>query len=91
MIYCFRLDKKDLFKYPVTRDMASDYYDIVKTPMSFADVLEKLSLHLYLTLDNLADDLSLIWKNSMLYNQKDTLYYKLAQRLEKTAESLIAE
>ncbi|KAG2213468.1 hypothetical protein INT47_009142 [Mucor saturninus] len=85
------LDKKDLFKYPVTRDMASDYYDIVKTPMSFADVLEKLSLHSYLTLDDLADDLSLIWKNSMLYNQKDTLYYKLAQRLEKTAESLIAE
>lgn len=86
-----RLDKKELFKYPVTRDIASDYYEIIKKPMSFTDVLDKLSQHFYLTLDDLADDISLIWKNSMLYNDKDTLYYKLAQRLEKTARSLIEE
>lgn len=75
----------------MTRDIASDYYEIIKKPMSFTDVLDKLSQHFYLTLDDLADDISLIWKNSMLYNDKDTLYYKLAQRLEKTARSLIEE
>lgn len=85
------MDKKELFRYPVTRDIASDYYEIIKTPMSFADVIEKLSLHLYLTLDELAADLSLIWKNSMLYNKKDTLYYKLAQRLEKTTDTLMEQ
>lgn len=83
------MDKKELFRYPVTKDIASDYHDIIKQPMSFNDVIEKLSCHLYLSLDEFEADLSLIWKNSMMYNKKDTLYYKLAQRLEKNMYELL--
>ncbi|GAA5811396.1 hypothetical protein MFLAVUS_004831 [Mucor flavus] len=83
------IEQKELFRYPVTKDIASDYHDIIKSPMSFNDIIEKLSSHIYLTLDEFEADLSLIWKNSMLYNKKDTLYYKLAQRLEKATYELL--
>lgn len=59
--------------------------------MSFTDVIEKLSAHRYLTLDEFEHDLSLIWKNSMLYNKAETPYFKLAQRLEKTMQELMIE
>lgn len=85
------MDKKELFRYPVTRELAPDYFDIVSTPMSFNDIIDKLSAHRYLTLDEFESDLSLIWRNSMLYNKTDTTYYKLAQRLEKTMGDLMAE
>ncbi|CAO3641597.1 unnamed protein product [Mucor hiemalis] len=85
------LDKKELFRYPVTREIAPDYFDIVSIPMSFNDIIDKLSAHRYLTLDEFESDLSLIWKNSMLYNKTDTTYYKLAQRLEKSMEDLMSK
>jgi hypothetical protein len=90
LILCIaRFDKKELFRYPVTRDIASDYHDIIKSPMSFQDMIEKLSMHRYFTLDEFEHDLSLIWKNSMTYNKADTLYFKLAQRLEQSMKELM--
>ena len=37
------LDKDDLFTYLVSRDEALDYYDIVKQPMSWSIMREKMS------------------------------------------------
>ena len=45
------MDKKELFRFPVTPDVAPDYAEIIDTPMSFADILEKFSLHEYTSLE----------------------------------------
>ncbi|EPB87506.1 hypothetical protein HMPREF1544_05700 [Mucor circinelloides 1006PhL] len=85
------MDKKEFFKYPVPLELAPDYYDVIQEPMSFSEIQEKLALHQYSTVDEFEYDLNLIWKNCLFYNKKETLYYKLAQKLEKQAEELLAE
>ncbi|KAI8377909.1 uncharacterized protein BYT42DRAFT_572155 [Radiomyces spectabilis] len=79
------LDKNDLFRYPVTPELASDYRDIIEHPMSFSDICERILAHEYTELKEIEHDLQLIWKNSMTYNKPETPYYRLAQRLEKYA------
>lgn len=74
----------------MTKDVAPDYHDIITDPMSFQDMIEKLSSHKYLTLDEFEHDLSLIWKNSLTYNKADTPWFKLAQKFEKTMQELMA-
>ncbi|KAG0175339.1 nuA3 HAT complex component nto1 [Apophysomyces sp. BC1021] len=85
------LDKKDIFKYPVTADVAPDYNEIIDNPMSFSDIFDQLAAHDYTKLEEFEADLALIWKNSMTYNKPDTSYYKLAQRLEKLSEELMVK
>ncbi|KAL9545001.1 hypothetical protein MBANPS3_007349 [Mucor bainieri] len=83
------MDKKEFFRYPVPLDLAPDYYDVIEEPMSFSEIQEKLALHQYSTVDEFEYDLNLIWKNCLFYNKKETLYYKLAQKLQKQAEELL--
>ncbi|KAI8345352.1 PHD-zinc-finger like domain-containing protein [Blakeslea trispora] len=84
------LDKKELFRYPVTKEIAPDYHDIIQQPMSFSDIIQKLNDHAYVSLDEFEYDLSLIWRNSMIYNKSDTAYFKLAQKLEKVMQELMS-
>ncbi|OAC99634.1 hypothetical protein MUCCIDRAFT_128622, partial [Mucor lusitanicus CBS 277.49] len=77
------MDKKEFFRYPVPLDLAPDYYQVIEEPMSFSEIQEKLALHQYSTVDEFEYDLNLIWKNCLFYNKKETLYYKLAQKLQK--------
>ncbi|KAF7720985.1 nuA3 HAT complex component nto1 [Apophysomyces ossiformis] len=85
------VDKKDVFKYPVTAEVAPDYNDIIDSPMSFSDINDRLAAHGYMKLEDFEADLGLIWKNSMTYNKPDTSYYKLAQRLEKLSGELMVK
>ncbi|KAI8877833.1 Bromodomain-containing protein, partial [Backusella circina FSU 941] len=84
-------DKKELFRYPVTPELAADYYDIIKSPMSFEDMLEKLTGHIYLKINEFESDLTLIWTNSMTYNKADTPYYRAAQKLQNIAKGLLSQ
>ncbi|KAK4514771.1 uncharacterized protein ATC70_002374 [Mucor velutinosus] len=85
------MDKKEFFRYPVSLDLAPDYYEVIEEPMSFSEIQEKLALHQYSTVDEFEYDLNLIWKNCLFYNKKETLYYRLAQKLQKQAEELLVE
>ncbi|KAG2222904.1 hypothetical protein INT45_013535 [Circinella minor] len=85
------MDKKELFRFPVTPDVAPDYAEIIDTPMSFADILEKFSLHEYTSLEQVENDIMLIWKNCMAYNKPETLYYRTAERLKKVSIDLITQ
>jgi len=44
-----RLDKQQFFAQPVSRSLAPDYYDIIKLPMDWATMGEKIERHEYLT------------------------------------------
>ncbi|KAI9480446.1 MAG: hypothetical protein EXX96DRAFT_562637 [Benjaminiella poitrasii] len=84
-------DKRDFFRYPVTPELAPDYSEIIERPMSFNVVQDKLTMHRYMTMDEFEADVRLIWKNSMVYNQPDTAYYKLALKLDKWTDDLMVQ
>lgn len=44
-----RLDKLHIFAQPVSKILVPDYYDIIKNPMDWATIGEKLDRHEYLT------------------------------------------
>lgn len=41
------IDAADIFSQPVTKEEAPDYHDVVKKPMDFKTMEDKLNSHLY--------------------------------------------
>ncbi|RUP50354.1 hypothetical protein BC936DRAFT_139499 [Jimgerdemannia flammicorona] len=65
---CFRLsecslDKKDYFRDPVTKEMAPDYHEVIKQPMDFTTMSEKLNTHCYTSLQDfeVSSGVTTIW------------------------------
>ncbi|GJJ11325.1 hypothetical protein Clacol_005557 [Clathrus columnatus] len=83
------LDKNELFLRPVTRAEAPDYFDIIKDPMCFMTIEDKLNRGEYLHLDAFKIDVNLIFDNAMLYNKRDTVFHKTASRLKTAAANII--
>jgi hypothetical protein len=52
-------DKDDLFLYLVSKDDAQDYYNVVKQPMSWSIIREKMTNRNYETVDDFEVPLSL--------------------------------
>lgn len=52
LILCTSLDKNAIFRFPVTRAEAPDYYDIIKNPMCFTEIERKIEKGDYLDLDS---------------------------------------
>lgn len=46
------MDKNDIFRLPVTRAEAPDYYDIIKNPMCFSAIEVKIDSGDYLDLES---------------------------------------
>ncbi|EFJ53092.1 histone acetyltransferase [Volvox carteri f. nagariensis] len=71
------------FKEQVAVQDAPDYYDVIKDPIAL-DVMEaRLSSGcFYVTLEIFNADLRRIFENCRFYNAPDTIYYKLANKLE---------
>ena len=46
-----------------------DYPDIVKRPMDLGTIKKKIENDDYLTIDDIANDIRLVWSNCMLYNR----------------------
>ncbi|KAK4513523.1 uncharacterized protein ATC70_005525 [Mucor velutinosus] len=82
------IDRKKLFLNHVTMDEAADYHKIIKQPMCFSEICQKLASHSYATLDQFKDDVRLIWTNSMDYNTADTSFYKVASKLKNASQKL---
>jgi len=59
-----------IFHYPVDAKAwnIEDYYDIVKNPMDFTTIKEKLSNFDYTNLDEFKNDVNLVFDNCILYN-----------------------
>ncbi|KAI0737339.1 hypothetical protein C8Q80DRAFT_1358849 [Daedaleopsis nitida] len=75
-------DRTGYFKSPVNKADVPDYYDIIKTPMCWDAIDQKLDRHAYLDLDEFKRDLYLVINNAMTYNQPNTQFYKTAARLQ---------
>jgi bromodomain and PHD finger-containing protein 1 len=79
-------DPADIFAEPVPLEDVPDYLDIIKHPMDFKTMRQKIENHEYTNLSEFEKDLKLVWNNAMVYNQKDTIYYRAAIRIRDASE-----
>lgn len=89
-----RLIKKDhynIFLEPVNTDDVVGYLDIIKSPMDFTTMRNKLARQQYRSLGEFRKDLDLIWSNCLLFNGKEptNVFSKKAIELRRLTEKLI--
>jgi len=54
---------------------------MIKNPMDFATMRRKVDLQAYRTVDDIAADFQLMISNCMMYNAKNTIFYRAAVKL----------
>ncbi|XP_013401119.1 peregrin-like isoform X1 [Lingula anatina] len=82
-------DAGNIFAEPVNLQDVPDYLKVVKVPMDFAKMRIKLESHQYKTVDQFEQDFNRILENCMIYNAKDTVFYRAAVRMRDQGGALI--
>jgi len=59
-----------IFQEPVQPEKLGihDYFDIIKNPMDFGTIKEKLKQHQYYNMQHFLEDVELVFSNCILYN-----------------------
>ncbi|PSR93891.1 hypothetical protein PHLCEN_2v4584 [Hermanssonia centrifuga] len=84
-------DRHDYFKNPVSKVDVPDYYDIIRRPICWNVIDQKLDGHRYWDLQDFKDDIHLVLDNAMLYNHPGTPFYKTALRIKTAAGPLLSD
>lgn len=82
-------DRSEIFKEPVTEDVAPGYFQVIDMPMDFTTIRGKLASGEYVSWGLLERDLMVMFNNALTYNASDTLYYKQAKTLMQVAKKLL--
>ncbi|KAL0851626.1 hypothetical protein ABMA28_007403 [Loxostege sticticalis] len=78
------LEKRDpnqFFAWPVNDNFAPGYSTIIKRPMDFSTMKQKIDDNEYKSLNCFISDFKLMCNNAMKYNKAGTVYHKAARRL----------
>jgi histone acetyltransferase len=70
------------FKEPVGSDVAPDYYEIIRDPIDLRTMQERINIGYYDTIGKFVEDVERMFRNCKTYNKRDTVYYKMAEKLE---------
>ncbi|KZV91336.1 hypothetical protein EXIGLDRAFT_648326 [Exidia glandulosa HHB12029] len=84
------LDRLQYFRHPISRDDTPDYFDVVVKPLCWNDVDERLDRHEYWDVQAFIDDMNLVLDNAILYNKKDTPYFKAAEKMKTQAAPILS-
>ncbi|XP_062845542.1 bromodomain-containing protein 7 isoform X2 [Trichomycterus rosablanca] len=76
-----RKDPNAFFSFPVTDLIAPGYTLVIKRPMDFSTMKEKVKREYYNTLDELKLDFKTMCENATVYNKPETIYHKAAKKL----------
>ncbi|KAH7919738.1 Bromodomain-containing protein [Leucogyrophana mollusca] len=79
------------FLYPVNGEEVVDYYEVIRKPMDFSTMQQKLERNQYTELKSFVDDAHLVFDNCRLYNPEGSIYAKNATKLEKFMKEQLAE
>jgi transcriptional activator SPT7 len=78
------------FRDPVTKEMAENYFEIIKKPIDLSIILRKIKEDKYENEIKLfEEDLLLMFDNCRKFNDKKTVYYKIANKLQDYSFTLI--
>ncbi|CRG94562.1 bromodomain protein, putative [Plasmodium gallinaceum] len=75
-------DKKRVFLYPVNVELVPDYLNVIKEPMDFTTMKQKIQNFKYNDFNDFEKDVYLIINNCYTYNDKSTIYHRIAENLE---------
>ncbi|XP_069724836.1 bromodomain-containing protein 7 [Phaenicophaeus curvirostris] len=86
-----RKDPSSFFSFPVTDFIAPGYSMIIKNPMDFSTMKEKIKNNEYQSIEELKDNFKLMCTNAMIYNKPDTIYYKAAKKLLHSGMKILSQ
>ncbi|XP_077125629.1 bromodomain-containing protein 9 isoform X1 [Ranitomeya variabilis] len=86
-----RKDPHGFFAFPVTDQIAPGYFMIIKHPMDFSTMKEKITANEYKSITEFKADFKLMCDNAMTYNRPETVYYKLAKKLLHTGFKMMSK
>ena len=73
-----------IFKEPVNTETtgATDYYQVIKEPMDFGTMRDKLKRHAYRKIEEFIRDMRLVFGNCLKYNGPDSTISKMCKNVE---------
>ncbi|SPO37677.1 related to Peregrin (Bromodomain and PHD finger-containing protein 1) [Pseudozyma flocculosa] len=77
------LDRAHFFAAPVSRTEVPDYYDIIREPMDWSTMRDRLHEKAYASVQQFRDDVGRVLANAMTYNKADTPFHKAASRIQR--------
>ncbi|XP_051465173.1 bromodomain-containing protein 9 isoform X3 [Apus apus] len=86
-----RKDPHGFFAVPVTDSIAPGYSMIIKHPMDFGTMKDKIAANQYKSVTEFKADFKLMCDNAMTYNRPDTVYYKLAKKILHTGFKMMSK
>ncbi|XP_053343538.1 bromodomain-containing protein 9 isoform X3 [Clarias gariepinus] len=86
-----RKDPHGFFAFPVTDVIAPGYSTIIKHPMDFSTMKDKIAMNDYKTVTEFKADFKLMCDNAMVYNRPETVYYKAAKKLLHTGFKMMSK
>ncbi|KAM9191694.1 bromodomain-containing protein 7 isoform 1-T1 [Dugong dugon] len=86
-----RKDPSAFFSFPVTDFIAPGYSMIIKHPMDFSTMKEKIKNNDYQSIEELKDNFRLMCTNAMIYNKPETIYYKAAKKLLHSGMKILSQ
>uniref|UniRef100_A0A3Q2CUI6 Bromodomain-containing protein 9 n=1 Tax=Cyprinodon variegatus TaxID=28743 RepID=A0A3Q2CUI6_CYPVA len=86
-----RKDPHGFFAFPVTDAIAPGYSSIIKHPMDFSTMKDKIRNNDYNTVTEFKADFKLMCDNAMVYNRPETVYYKAAKKLLHTGFKMMSK
>ena len=79
--------KSNQFKYPVNTEENPDYLRVINyNPMDISTVEKKLSNGEYSLVQDVINDIKLIWYNCRIYNYESSQIYQFSDHLEKLSD-----
>ncbi|XP_041791991.1 bromodomain-containing protein 7 isoform X2 [Chelmon rostratus] len=86
-----RKDPSAFFSFPVTDFIAPGYSSIIKRPMDFSSMKDKVKKECYQSLDELKVDFRIMCENAMIYNKPETIYHKAARKLLHSGMKILSQ
>ena len=75
-------DNTDAFQEVPTEEIAPGYEQMIKKPVAFSTIREKILKEEYPNMKSFKDDIDLMWENCRTYNKPNEPLYELANRLQ---------
>ncbi|KAM5138889.1 bromodomain-containing protein 7 isoform 2-T2 [Mantella aurantiaca] len=86
-----RKDPSSFFAFPVTDFIAPGYSMIIKHPMDFSTIKEKIKNNTYESIEELKENFKQICHNAMIYNKPGTIYFKAAKKLLNSGMKILSQ
>ena len=78
-----RVDSVHHFNTPVDPAVCIDYKDIIKNPMDFTKIKQKLKTHTYKNMRQFIEDVELVFDNCRLYNGEASWISEICKKVQE--------